>query len=58
MALTGYDWVDFTLVYTRKGIFDNGLPLIKEAADYKGWQYTAACGKSVVLGLSSSDALI
>ncbi len=31
---------------------------IKEAADYKGWQYTAACGKSVVLGLSSSDALI
>lgn len=58
MELTGHDWVDFTLGYTRKGIFDDGLPLIEEAADYESWQYAAACGKSVLLAISSSDALI
>lgn len=58
MELSGYGWVDFTLGYTRKGIFDDGLPLIKDAADYTSRQYTAACGKSVLCAIGSSDALI
>lgn len=58
MTIAGYGWVDFTLGYTRKGIFDDGLPLIDDVADYKSWLYTAACGKSVLLALGSEDALI
>lgn len=56
--LNGCGNIVFRLHCAVKGTLDVTIPNMKDKDGYVEWQYDAACGESVRLGLGTSDSLI
>lgn len=53
-----YGILDYQFRRTTKGIFDEVVLNTGNISDYQEWNYTTACGETVILALGDSKALI